>query len=454
MITSTQQEDRHMTGERDAEALLDAEELAQLTMDLIDISSPMGSEAGVATYLHARFKAVGLESRVIDVEPGRHNVVGRLPGSGTGPTLLVVGHMDTTWGGDEEGIAGRGSAYLPRAERDGDWIYGMGAYNMKSGLATAVHVVEKIATSGRQLDGDIIIAGVCGETSHAQTERYKGARYRGAGVGARFLVTNGVTADFAVITEPTAGRIVNITGGYLLYEVTTSGVPGATYKRGGKVAAQIQEAPDAVKAAFRLTAALEPWADDYAARTTLRGQPVGNVTVISVEGGHPWRPSKVASYCRLYFEVDMVPGQDQAGLDLEFRAAVRTAGEAIGSDPEVILLQNVPGSVVPDDDPFIERLSLAHTATQGEVPERTFDAFHADTSALTRFGIPAVCYGPGGRMRDGGVGYYAREGEMCFLPDLIAGARSLTRFLVSTSNEPRAAIVPTRSAELASTVVR
>ena len=73
---------------------------------------------------------------------------------------------------------------------------------------------------------------MCGETSHAQSDTYRGARYRGAGVGARFLVTNGVTADFALIAEPTAGRIVDVTGGYLLYEVTTGGVPGATYQIG------------------------------------------------------------------------------------------------------------------------------------------------------------------------------------------------------------------------------
>lgn len=443
-----------MTQVHPAEALVDAEELARLTMDLIDIPSPMGSEAGVATFLADRFRAVGLETRLIDVEPGRPNVVGRLPGNGTGPTLLVVGHMDTTWGGDEEGIAGRGSAYQPHAERDGDWIYGMGAYNMKSGLATAVHVVEKIAASGARLGGDLLIAGVCGETSHAQTSHYRGARYRGAGVGARFLVTNGVTADFAVIAEPTAGRIVSVTGGYLLYEVTTTGVPGATYKRGGKVAAQVQDAPDAIKAALRLNEALQPWASAYAERSTLRGQPVGNVVLIAVEGGHPWRPSKVASYCRLYFEVDMVPGQDMAGLDIEFRSAIRDAVATLDTEASVELLQNVPGSVMADDDPFIEALSATHAAVHGDAPERTFDAFHADTSALTRFGIPAVCYGPGGRMRDGGVGYYAREGEMCFLPDLTGGARSLTRFLTETGNQPRSALVPERPAGLQSTVVR
>lgn len=443
-----------MTDRTAIERHLDPEALARLTMELIDISSPMGGEAPVAHYLADRFRAAGMETRVIDVEPGRPNVVGRIPGNGTGPTLLLVGHMDTTWAGDEEGIAGRGSAYQPHAERDGDWIYGMGAYNMKSGLATAVHVAEAIAAGGQRLGGDVLIAGVCGETSHAQTERYTGARYRGAGVGARFLVTNGVTADFAVIAEPTAGRIVNVTGGYLLYEVATSGVPGATYKRGGKVASQIQAAPDAVSAAFRLVGALEPWAKAYADRTYLRGQPVGNVQVIAVEGGHPWRPSKVSSFCRLYFEVDMVPGQDMAGLDLEFRAAIRAAGESIGSEPVVTLLQNVPGSVIDDAHPFVELLSEAHAAVLGEAPERTFDAFHADTSALTRFGIPAVCYGPGGRMRDGGVGYYAREGEMCFLPDLVQGAKSITRFVVDTSDRPRGSLIPNTPPVAASTLVR
>lgn len=433
---------------------VEGEALAQLTMDLIDIPSPMGSEADVARFLAERFRNVGLETRLVDVEPDRPNVIGRLPGLGTGPTLLLVGHMDTTWSGSEEGIAGRGSAYQPHAERDGDWIYGMGAYNMKSGLATAVHVVEALVRSGTRLAGDVIIAGVCGETSHAQSDTYRGARYRGAGVGARFLVTNGVTADFAVITEPTAGRVVNVTGGYLLYEITTSGVPGATYLRGGKVAASITAAPDAIAAAIRLHAGLAPWTQAYIARTTFEGQPAGNVSLIGIEGGHGWRPSKVASYCRMYFEVDIMPGQDQAGLDVEFRGVVAEIATREGLEVTMTLTQNVPGSLISGEDPFIEVLSGAHAGAYGETPEVTFDAFHADTSALTRFGIPAVCYGPGGRMRGGGAGYYAREGEMCFVPDLIKGAAAITAFLLDAGNRPRASFVRPRPAGVAETLVR
>lgn len=421
-------------------ARVDAERLAQLTMELIDTPSPMGGEQAVAQQLAGWFDDMGLETRLVDVEPDRPNVIGTLRGTGEGPTLLLLGHMDTTWAGDEEGIAGRGDAYLPKSFRDGDWIYGMGAYNMKSGVATAVHTMEVLAGAEQPFKGDIVIAGVCGETSHAQTSTYRGARYRGAGVGARFLVTNGVAADFALIAEPTGGRIVNVTGGYLLYELQFSGSPGATYKRGGKVAAGVPEAPDALRGAMDVLTDLRPWGDNYQQQHTLDGQAATNVSVISVEGGHPWRPSKVASYARAYVEITILPGQDQVATDLDFRRAFAGACERVNTVGTATLVQNVPGASIPADDYFIQELVRSHSEVYGEEPEITFDTFHADTSALTRFGIPAICYGPGGRMRGGGSAYYAPEGEMCFLPDLVMGARSFVAYAEDVANRDRAPI--------------
>lgn len=55
-----------------------------------------------------------------EVEPERFNVYGVLPGTGGGPTLMYCGHLDTTFGGDEEGIRDLGPAYQPRAFREGD----------------------------------------------------------------------------------------------------------------------------------------------------------------------------------------------------------------------------------------------------------------------------------------------------------------------------------------------
>src|SRR5882757_5033751 len=176
----------------EAIAHIDDEKIATLTMEMIDIPSPMGGEKALAHYLAGRFKAAGLQTRLQEVEPDRFNVYGQLEGSGGGPTLMYAGHLDSAYGGDEEGIRDLGPGYQSASWRDGDWIHGLGAYNMKGGHAASILAVEAIARAKAKLRGNLIIAGVVGETCHAPVGRYQGARYRGCGIGARFMVANGI----------------------------------------------------------------------------------------------------------------------------------------------------------------------------------------------------------------------------------------------------------------------
>ena len=50
-------------------------------------------EAAFAAYLTRQMQALGMEVDVWDVLPGRPNVVGRLPGSGAGRSLM----LSATW---------------------------------------------------------------------------------------------------------------------------------------------------------------------------------------------------------------------------------------------------------------------------------------------------------------------------------------------------------------------
>ena len=102
-------------------------------------SEPVGGERALCEeYLAARFKAAGLRTEMQEVEPNRYNVFGRMEGTGGGPTLLYAGHLDSAYGGDEEGIAELGPGYQPKSWVEDDWIFGLGAYNMKGGHASTI----------------------------------------------------------------------------------------------------------------------------------------------------------------------------------------------------------------------------------------------------------------------------------------------------------------------------
>ena len=168
----------------DALAYVDEKEMTSLVADMIDIPSPVGGEQALAEFLEGRFKAAGLRTRLQEVEPGRFNVYGLLEGTGGGATLMYAGHLDSAYGGDEEGIRDLGEGYQPKSRIDGEWVYGLGAYNMKGGHASAILAVEALARAKARLPGDLLIAGVVGETCHANVANYQGSRFRGCGVGA------------------------------------------------------------------------------------------------------------------------------------------------------------------------------------------------------------------------------------------------------------------------------
>jgi len=190
-------------------------------LDLIDIRSPTGEEAGMAEYIVARLRGSGLDADLQLVEAGRPNAVAHLRGSGIGTNLLFTGHMDTSYSGDEEHLVGEG--FRPKGVLRDGWIWGLGANNMKSGLAGLIVAMEAIAQSGATLLGDLSLGAVVGEIEKAPAEEFQGPEYSGYGVGTKHLVSHGVTADFALLAEPTALRICTANMGCLWARITVSG---------------------------------------------------------------------------------------------------------------------------------------------------------------------------------------------------------------------------------------
>ena len=424
----------------EALARIDPAEIAKLTMDMVDIPSPMGGERELAEYLVGRFKAAGLRTRLQEVEPDRFNVFGVLEGTGGGPRVMYCGHLDSTYGGDEEGIRDLGPGYQPKSWREDDWIYGVGVYNMKGGHASSILAVEALARAKAKFRGELTIAGVVGETCHTPVGRYQGARYRGCGIGSRFMVNNGITADMVVIPEPTSNRISVASGGYVFFELVTRGNPGATYRRGGQSVA-VKPGEDAIEKMLRAIPSLRQWGERYLADTKYKGEPAGNVNIIAIEGGHPFRASKLPCFCRLYLEVGLMPGQMHADIIDAVRkltADVRTREPDI--EIEMNVVQTAHAAEISPDEYVVRAVTEAHGSVWGQAPEVTWDGWYADTAPLTRAGIPAICYGPQGRMRGGGSGYYPKEGEHVHVDDLVKGAQVFVRAAVDSLDLDRGAV--------------
>ena len=175
-------------------ALLDHiqdQECVELTQQLIRIPSFLWRESEIghwlADWLGARGYVVDLQEVPLRDGGVTHQAVGKLRGDGSGPSLMLCGHSDTSdWNGD---VFRRDQwRYDPFGGElvDGK-IYGLGALNMKAGLASILIAGEAIRRSGAALKGDLILAFVVAET--------------GGGVGALHLIESGCRPDYCIVTE-------------------------------------------------------------------------------------------------------------------------------------------------------------------------------------------------------------------------------------------------------------
>src|SRR3954469_17905003 len=67
-----------------------------------DTSNPPGSETVAAAILEDYLLEAGLECERVTKAPERTNLIGRLPGRGTGPSVAFLGHLDVVVARSEE----------------------------------------------------------------------------------------------------------------------------------------------------------------------------------------------------------------------------------------------------------------------------------------------------------------------------------------------------------------
>ena len=60
----------------------------------VDTTNPPGRETAAAVLLRDHLEAAGVACELVARDPDRANLVARIPGSGGGPSLAFVGHLD------------------------------------------------------------------------------------------------------------------------------------------------------------------------------------------------------------------------------------------------------------------------------------------------------------------------------------------------------------------------
>jgi acetylornithine deacetylase len=400
-----------------AVAHISAENVRTLLMNLVDISSPTGQEIGVAQYLVARMRRSGMDTDLPLVDEGRPNAIGHRRGRGDGLNLLFTGHMDTSYSGQEEHLVGEG--FQPKAVYRDGWIWGLGANNMKSGLASALVAIEAIAKAGIELPGDISFGGVVGEIEMTAIEEFQGIEYSGYGIGTRHLATHGTTADFALLAEPTGMRISIANMGCIWLRISVGGTVAHS------AMANRPNVVNAIAVMHELQDDIALFARDYESSHAFMGEHP-NVTVAAIRGGAPWRLSRNPYDCSLYLDIRTVPGQTAAGVKRELRRVLQGFAARKGiPEPELHAYVTDPPVLLDENLPIIEALGAAQKDVTGERPPSIIRRPGADAVHLTAYGVPCVAFGPGGRMHPDArtASSMHASGEHVLVDDCVAAAK-------------------------------
>jgi acetylornithine deacetylase/succinyl-diaminopimelate desuccinylase-like protein len=348
-------------------AQLDRERLVSVAVDLANIVSLTGEEAPLAEYLGRQFERLGMEVRYQEVEEGRPNVIGTLRGSGDGPTLMFCGHMDHF------------DAPHP-TEVVGDRIYGRGLVNMKCAFPCYILAVEMLQKAGIALKGDIVISGVVGEIEKAPVGRFSGKAYRGAGIGARYMMDHGVTADMCIIGEPTGLQLQIGNCGLIWADVTVEGRAENFVLQAGKVAQAIQD-----------------WESDYQQKFKHPFM-LPTVQIGAIEGGNPFKPGTQPA-AHLYVIVKTLPGTPTMAIRRELEeVCARVAAREGDIKTKVELYLSTDGYEISREELIVKIMERAHRAVFGEpvpyAPPKRY-GITSDGSRIAAYGVPTVTYGPG-----------------------------------------------------------
>jgi succinyl-diaminopimelate desuccinylase len=319
-----------------------ADDLMALTAALIAVPSVSRDEVAMADAIEDRLR----RRTALEVERVGVNVIART-NRGLPQRVVMAGHLDTVPANGNE---------RPRIE--GDVLWGLGAADMKSGLAVMLRLAEQVADSAR-FDTTYVFY-----ESEEISDEYNGLRYLFA------ERPDLVAGDFAVLLEPTACWLEAGCQGSIRLEATFHGERAHTARPWQGVNAVYRAAPVLARLAAFTPPEIE--ADGLRFRQALQ--------VVQMTGGVAG--NVVPDRCSIVVNRRYAPTMTVEEAEAEVRALLDGADEIKLTSVSPAAPPNLFHPLVAE---FAGRLNLQIRPKLG----------WTDVARFTAHGVPALNFGPG-----------------------------------------------------------
>lgn len=386
-----------MTDLVDIQNLINTDQLVASLSGLVNMPSPTGEEAEVASFVANQLEALGCEADTYALSDSQVSTLGVLKGQKPNKNLLLYSPLDTvTSNSAEEDLPWasptmrddlRAKAYV----KDGH-VVGLGAHNPKGHAACIIEAARVLKKLNVPLQGNVYFGfGAGGMPTHSRPNMPLDT---GHGVGCQNLIDNMPKLDAAIVAK--SGFAVTWEEvGFIWMDVRVSGTHTYVGSR------HLLPYSNPIANASKLILKLEDWFEERAenhATENVKPQAV----VSFAESGWERMPAFTPDSCRFIADLRFGPNTTGKQAEAEFRDKVKEFSKELGISVECKNIQTIEASAT-DFNSDIIQTTIGAWQDIKQRPHQPFTEMSGGTDAniLRLNGIPTSRMGlPKAKLED------------------------------------------------------
>lgn len=359
--------------------------LVQEIITICQIPAPTYEEEGRTRYVRERMAALGLSDVAVD-DIG--DVVGRIPGTGQGPGLLLAAHIDTVFPMETD----------VTVRSDGDILRAPGVGDNTASVASMLTAARLLRESEIGLAGDVYFAATVGEEGLGNL---RGIR--------RVMEVYGDKIDYVLALDGSLGSMVRQGVGSRRFRLVVTADGGHSWGSFGS--------PSAIHSLGRIIAQV--------ADIRVPSNPKTTFNVGTISGGTS--VNTIAARAEAVIDMRSLDVEELRRLEEKVRRIAADVARHTGTSAEFELLGDRPVGAIAEDHPLCQVVRRVHG--QLGIQTRSYPS-STDSNVPLALGIPAVTVG----VTLGGNGH--RLDEYIHTSPLVKGVAQLLLLLVAAQGLP------------------